>query len=420
MTLLSFKSFSLKNYQWLLLSLLGNLVIQLFLGLIYYNPVDFVLQFEAAKEIAQGKLLYRDIGEIEINGDLLPRPQYPPLYLYTLGLLMSLIGVDIFTWQMVKVFLIIINLAVGVLTYFIVLNYVQPHPKSKLIALLALNWFLINPSTLGIILGGYHENFMLLFVLLGFILIRKNHYLSSGFCFGLALLVKPIAGVYILPLLIWGFYSHDLKWFFIWICAGLTFLAGSLPFLLLSPESYLNDVFFIHAQRPDPSMSFYTYFLTEISMTLIPFIIQLGIFGLYILVFILKIPIMNTKQLITTILPFMTIFMAFNRILYPHYIPFFFPFFTFTLFFLFADHYSPNRTIKGDLTIVGLLCGLLLIYLGYGVWSILWVVEGYETYSTNPFFLISAVLCIMGLILTSIVSIFSSNLLSKEQIEMTP
>ncbi|UCE12710.1 MAG: DUF2029 domain-containing protein [Candidatus Heimdallarchaeota archaeon] len=419
MILLSSKSFSLRNYQWLFLSLIGNLVIHLFFGLIYHNPVDFVLQFEAAKEIAQGKLLYRDIGEIEINGDLLPRPQYPPLYLYTLGLLISLIGVDTFTWQMAKVFLIAMNLAVGVLIYSIVLNYVHPHPRSQLIALVALNWFLINPSTLGIILGGYHENFMLLFVLLGIIFLRKSHYFLSGFCFGLSLLVKPIAGVYMLPLLIWGFYTHDLKSFIVWICAGLTFLAGSLPFLLLSPEAYLNDVFFIHTQRPDPSMSFYTYFFTEISMTIIPFIIQLALFGLYILVYVSKIPIMNTKQLINAILPFMTIFMAFNRILYPHYIPFFFPFFTYTLFILFADHYSPNKTKKGDLTIVGLLCGLLLVYIGSGVWSILWAVERYETYLSNPLFLISTVLCMIGLIVISIFSIFSSNLLNQEQKETT-
>ncbi|UCG90451.1 MAG: DUF2029 domain-containing protein, partial [Candidatus Heimdallarchaeota archaeon] len=265
MEFLSSKSHFIEDHKWLLLSLMCNLIIHLILGLIYYNPVDFVLQFEAAKKIAQGQLLYRDIGQIIIDDVELPRPQYPPLYLYTLGFLIALIGVETFTWQMAKLFLITFNLIVSFLVYQIFIDHVHTHPKSHILALAIMNWFLLNPSTLGVIFGGYHENFMLFFVLLGIIMFRKTHYSLSGLCFGLALLVKPIASIYMLPLIIWGFQTQDAKSIIIWIGAGFTFLIGSLPFLLLAPEEYLNDVFLIHAQRPDPSMSFFTYFLTEIS-----------------------------------------------------------------------------------------------------------------------------------------------------------
>lgn len=413
MALIPFKTHFNKNHKWLLLSLLCNLVIHVILGLIYYNPVDFILQLEAAKKIAQGQLLYRDIGQIITDGVELPRPQYPPLFLYTLGGLIAIIGVETFTWQMAKLFLIAFNLIVGILVYKIVLINVHSHPKGHIIALAALNWFLLNPSTLGVIFGGYHENFMLFFVLLGLIMLTNSHYSLSGLFFGLALLVKPIAGVYMLPLLIWGIHTHDIKSIVIWVCAGFIFLLGSLPFLLLAPEAYINDVFFIHAQRPDPSMSFYTYFLTEISTTLIPFIIQLTIFGLYIIFFIKKIPVTNSKRIIEAILPFMTIFMAFNRILYPHYIPFFFPFFTFVLFFLIAAHYSSNKLRNTTPFLVGLLVGLFLVYLGDGIWSILWSIEGYTTYSHNPLFPISAILCIIGLIIISVTSLFSLHSLSQ-------
>ena len=415
MGILLSKSHFIKDHKWFLLSLLCNLIIHLILGLIYYNPVDFVLQFEAAKKIAQGQLLYRDIGQFITDDVELPKPQYPPLYLYTLGFVIAIIGVEKFTWQMAKLFLIIFNLIVGFLVYQIVLDHVHSHPKSNILALASMNWFLLNPSTLGVIFGGYHENFMLFFVLLGIIMFKKTHYSLVGVCFGLALLVKPIACIYMLPLLVWGVQTRNVKSIVIWIGAGFTFLIGSLPFLLLSPEEYLNDVFLIHTQRPDPSMSFFTYFLTDISTTLFPFIIQLVIFGLYFLLFIKKITVTNSKEVIGAILPFMTIFMALNRILYPHYVPFFFPFFTFSLFILGAECYGYTKFEKINLFLVVLLIGLFLVYLGSISWSFLWSIEKYETYLYNPLFSVSAIIFIVGLITISVTSLYSLYYLGKEK-----
>ncbi|MFX0125800.1 MAG: glycosyltransferase 87 family protein [Candidatus Hodarchaeota archaeon] len=414
MVVLPSKSHFNRNLKWLSLSLIFNLIIHLILGLIYYNPVDFVLQFEAAKKIAQGQLLYRDINELMINGAELPKPQYPPLYLYTLGFIIAIVGVETFTWQMAKIFLIIFNLLVGVLVYQIVLDYLHFHPKAHIIALVALNWFLLNPSTLGVIFSGFHENFMIFFVLLGFLLLKRNYYSFSGLCFGLALLVKPIAGIYMLPLLVWGIYEQKIKTIVIWIGAGFTFLLGSLPFLLLAPEEYLYDVFLVHAERLDPSMSFYTYFFSEVSKTFIPFIIQILIFGAYSLYFLYKTPITNFKRVIEAVLPLMTIFMASNRILYPHYIPFFFPFFTFVFFFLVAEYFSPDKLERGKILLGLLLGGLLLVYLGGGFWALLWLVERYETYWYNPLFPLSASVSILGLIVISLTSLFSLNVVTEK------
>lgn len=415
MALLPSKSYFNKNLRWILLSLFCNLIIHLILGLIYYNPVDFVLQFEAAKKIAEGQLLYRDIGVFVIDDAELPRPQYPPLYLYTLGFIIAIVGVETSTWQMVKLFLIIFNLLVGILVYLIVLDYLQSHPKGHIIALAALNWFLLNPSTLGVIFSGFHENFMIFFVLLGFILFRKNHYPFSGLCFGLALLVKPIAGIYMMPLLVWGIYEREIQSIVIWVSAGLTFLLGSLPFLLLAPVEYLNDVFFVHAERLDPSMSLYTYFFSEeVSKSLLPFIMQLLIFGAYIIIFLYKIPITDSKRVIEAVLPFMTIFMAFNRILYPHYVPFFFPFFSFVFVFLFAEYHSSDKLKNGKILIGLLLVGLFLVYLGGGFWGVLWLIEGYETYMYNPLFPLLAYVCIFGLIIISLTSLYSFYVVTKK------
>jgi hypothetical protein len=420
-----FKILSDENNRWVryaIASLLINLLIHLIVGLIYYNPIDFVLQLEAAKEIARGSLLYRDIGELVIDDNIqLPRPQYPPLYLYSLAFFIIIIGVDIFTWQMVKLFLIAFNLFVGTLIYYIVIVHIQPSPRNHFIALGAFNWFLINPLTLGVVFGGYHENFMLFFVLLAFIMFKNKNYFRSGVLFGLALLVKPTAGVYMLPLIVWGIQKKDWKSFIIWLSSGLTFLLGSLPFLLLTPLPYLNDVFIIHVQRPDPSMSFYNYFFTEFSTSLIPFFIQSLVFLILALLLILKIPLTSSKEVIQAVLPFMTFFLALNRILYPHYMPFFFPFFTFMLFFLISQRLNSIKIANYYLSVFGLLIGLLLVYLGDFWWSFLWAVEGYEIYLSNPLFPISAGICILGLVIISVISLYTlyTSTNNRREIEIT-
>ncbi|MFX0085772.1 MAG: hypothetical protein ACFFAU_08860 [Candidatus Hodarchaeota archaeon] len=403
------KSIFDKRRSWLYLSLALNLVIHLIFGLLYYNPVDFVIQFEAAKKIAQGKLLYRDIGEIIVDGLKLQKPQYPPLYLYSLGSLIALIGVDTFTWQMAKIFLIVVNLIVGLLLFYIIKTSLNSTSKANSIALVAFNFYLLNPSTLGIVFGGFHDNFMILFVLIGFITFKKAFYSLSGTLFGLALLVKPIAGIYMIPILLWGINTRKLKSIKIWIIAGVTFFLGSLPFLLIVPDVYLNDVFFIHAQRPDPSMSLYTYFFSKSSTTLLPFLLQFALFLTYSLFFIIKIPITNSKNTLEAVTPFMTIFMASNRILYPHYIPFFFPFFTMNIFFLVGENYKRKFTKNEIYSIFGLIMGLILIYIGAGGFGILWIYEKYETYQSNPLFLITSLSCILGLIIVSLVSLLLLN-----------
>ena len=100
----------LSKYKWLLVFSLINLFIHIVTAIIYFNPIDFVLQVETARQIAQGNVLYRDINQIIFEGMILPNPQYPPLYLYTLALLIVIIGVNTFTFEMAKLFLIVFNI----------------------------------------------------------------------------------------------------------------------------------------------------------------------------------------------------------------------------------------------------------------------------------------------------------------------
>lgn len=392
----------LHQNKWLILSCFLNLIIQVIIAVLYFNPIDFVLQVETAREIAQGKILYRDIHQIIYEGSILPKPQYPPLYLYTLAALMFIAGVDAFSYNMVKIFLILVNFILAFLIYHLInTNY------GKIIAILAFNWFLLNPSTLGITLGGYHEYFMLLFVLLAYLCFNYERLTWSGICFGLALLVKPIAGVYIIPILIWGLKKRKMTSIYIGIVASLTFTIISLPFLLLAPAEYITDVFLVHTNRLDPSMSFYVYIFTDLSPTLFPFILQLLLFSIIGVILFYKIQFKDPLEIYIGVLPFITIFLAFNRILYPHYIPMIFPFFTLSLFLL-IDRYRHILPKKETLwQIYGYIFGLGVVYVGYIWWSILWSIEGFGSYRTNIYFPISAGICIGGLLIITIISLWS-------------
>ncbi|MHA1978167.1 MAG: hypothetical protein ACW98F_07685 [Candidatus Hodarchaeales archaeon] len=388
--------------KWLIVSCILNLLIQVIVAVIYFNPIDFVLQVETAREIAQGKLLYRDISQIIYEGSILPNPQYPPLYLYTLAGLIVIIGADAFTFNMAKMFLIFINFFVAFIVYHLINT-----SYSKKMAIVAFNWFLLNPTTLGITLGGYHENFMILFILLAYLSFSRERVIWSGICFGLALLVKPIAGVCIISIFIWGLKRRRLASLYTSIIAGVTFMIISLPFLLLAPVEYITDVFLVHTDRLDPSMSFYVYIFRDLSPTLFPFLIQILLF---LVIGALLYSFMEFKKPLdfyVSVLPFTTIFLAFNRILYPHYIPIIFPFFTLTLFYLIDRYRRDTNTSVTLWQIFGLLFGLTAVYVGYILWSILWSIEGFQTYRTNIYFPITAGICIGGLFIITLVSLWS-------------
>ena len=52
------------KFGWLFISSIINLIIHVVAAFIYFNPIDFVLQLETARKIAQGEVLYRDISQI--------------------------------------------------------------------------------------------------------------------------------------------------------------------------------------------------------------------------------------------------------------------------------------------------------------------------------------------------------------------
>ncbi len=389
-----------RENKYFYISIVVNIFIHLFIGLIYYNPVDFVLQFEAAKLIAQGRLLYRDIGYIIFNDRLLPNPQYPPLYLYTLAFYIVLIGVNNVSWQLIKLFLLPFSISIGIFVYYTLKDILRDSPNRQKIALWGMNWFLLNPSTLGVIFGGYHEHFMLFWVILGFLFFKSKKYLKSGFFFGLSLLVKPTTIIYIIPLILYMFHEKDKGVVKIGFTSASTFLLGSLPFLILTPKEYIYDVFLVHTTRLDNNMSFYNLFFQELSKTVIPFIIQLLALGICFVLLYRTITFTDYSKVIYAVFPFVALFLLTNRILYPHYLPFLFPFLSINLFVLIEFR-------KNLYSILGISFGLILFYIGEIVWTLLWMNKFWKTDPLNPLIYISAGTALLGLFIITVLSLIT-------------
>lgn len=395
----------IKREKWVFVSLFCHFIIQIIVSLLYYNPVDFILQFDAAKKISQGYMLYVDIGEITVDGIMLPRPQYPPLYLYTLGFVFWLVGPSLTTWQVAKIFLVGCNMFVGFLIYQISLIVLENYDNKNKISLVLLNWFLINPSTLSVIFSGFHDNFMLIFSLIAIYAFLKDKMFISGIFLGLSTLVKPIAVIFYFPSLIYLVKDKKYSVLSSWIIGGCVFLLVSLPFLLIAGEQYISDVLLIHTTRPDPNMSFYYTFVPTLYSTLIPFLLQvIGLIGLYFFYYT-NTPASRADLFLQMASGISMLFLLFNRIVYPHYLPWFFLFFCFSVLSRMKNF---PKLVKNDrIIVIGMLTGLALIYLGILGWALIWIFEGY---SENVFLSVFCLLFYGGLIVSLIFDMISYRL----------
>jgi hypothetical protein len=71
-----------------------------------------------------------------------------------------------------------------------------------------------------------------------------------------------------------------------------------------------------------------------------------------------------------------------------------------------GEYLIHNLTKNEKISLLGLNLGLILVYIGSGGFSILWNLERYKTYQFNPLFLITSIVCIIGLLSISIISLF--------------
>ena len=171
----------------LVILLLIFFVIYLFAGRLRVDFPDIQDHSKAAERIASGSMLYRDhISYINTY-------HYPPVFLYTLGGIYYLFGVNIL---IVKGVLAVFNILAGLLIYII-----ARHAFDAKQALFALLLFLANPLTISAVYIGYCDNFVVFFILLSIYMLIRERPLLAGAALAVAFMSKPFPVLFLFCLL---------------------------------------------------------------------------------------------------------------------------------------------------------------------------------------------------------------------------
>ncbi len=381
------------------------------------NPVDFVLQVGASIDIAKGKLLYRDIDERIFGSSRLPRPQYPPLYLHFLAFIFWIFQIKeigAIAFMITKITLVTFLVLDGLLVYLIT--------KKELgfkLGMTAMLLFYYHPAVIGSLVG-FHEVFFLFFLLMTTLSMQHKRHALAGFFMGLSILTKQTALVHSWAIFVFLLVAHERNneqpslnrqiIFFI-LPAFLTVMMGLLPFVILAPSQVMTDILLIHLTRKDPNMSIYYYFGSFLDQTrflvFVQVLLMLGI-PFYMVTNREKItrhsPLAEYKGCLISFyqLLFLTIFYLTNRILYPHYMAQFIPWFIIsTLFFWHvASHRmdpSNEKHLKKVLIFLWVLPHALMI-LGAGSWGITWTLDPTPTTMTDhPLYRLASVMVFLTL-----------------------
>ncbi|MHA1166611.1 MAG: glycosyltransferase family 39 protein [Candidatus Hodarchaeales archaeon] len=348
----------------LLVVLIISFVIQLFLSLLYHGPVDFIIHFDAARQISEGKILYYTVTAISTPG-IFPYPDYPPIYPYLMGFLFYLFGPSKI---LMKLVLCIFNISCAVVLYFICLEMKFSCRR----ALAAVIIFLFHPSSLTMVISGFFDNFPVLFILLAFYFVHARNYrknrlllvIAGGITTGLGIMTKlfPVITIFIIiPVFIKSNKLKELACFL--IASVTTILIISSPFLIFFPEEYIFHVLY-HFQSTWINMSIYSTVFPQLYLSIVPFILQ-GSF----LISVSSLIMLERNEQSTPVkhvqLYFILLsgFVLLNRVIYPHYVAWFIPF----LVILMVKNERGNRTRL----YLQIGCQIFLS-LGGLLWSISW------------------------------------------------
>ncbi len=235
-------------------------LIQLFLAGLFIHDWDGFVFSTSARQFLEGITPYQVAAQAPAY-TFAPSPPwkqewyaYPPLPLllytpsYALYLLSPLGGNPIAERIFLKLPFILGNLLCAYLVYKVVRGISSEQKAKKAELLILYNPFLIFIAAV----WGMFDIWMLNFVLLSFLCLRRDRFAWAGVFFGLSLLIKPIAVVFA-PVFLAHIYNkaQSKKQLLIWGSAGAaTFSLLSLPFFLSSPQGFLNQVFLMNLFRP--------------------------------------------------------------------------------------------------------------------------------------------------------------------------
>lgn len=310
-----------------------SFLIQILLAGLFFHDWDGFVFLTSAKQLLSGISPYVTVttDPAYIYAPFPPMTQmwyaYPPLPVYMFGLfygIYALIGSNLILGRLfIKLPFILGNLICANLAYKIT-------GSSKIEKLILYNPFLIFIAAV----WGMFDIWILVFLLLTVMKIDKPA--LSGFYFGLAVLVKILPVVFA-PLFLINIWKRtkDIKNLFRFILSSVAvFFIVSLPFLITTPKSYINQVLFIHMQRPPQELAFFGLlyadaildyliggFTVEFIYTTLPKIFTVLFFGSILLLFVhywIKNDI-SKSGLLNMLFIGILLFLLLNKVVNPQY-----------------------------------------------------------------------------------------------------
>ncbi len=336
----------------------------LFAGSLRFDFPDFQDHSKAAERIAFGGMLYRDhISYLNVY-------HYPPLFLYTLGGIYYLTGVN---FMVAKGLLALFNVLAAALVYLIARNVLKER-----YALSCLFLFLINPLTFSTVYIGYFDNFVVFLMLLSIYFFLKNKPEPAGAALAAAFMSKPFPVLLFFVFIPYYLERKFIQKFFLYflLVAGLI----SAPFLLLARQDFIHYAFLYNFERVPDSLSFYFYFLPQLDTRFLPFVFQ-AVFVGWLSLSIFKSGKKNVSFLLQSILFILSGFFVINRINYPHYLIYIVPFFSFVV----IDEYISKTRFIGILKWKHMVLAFGIIIFGCMLWSYPWT-RGISDFKSSVYF----------------------------------
>lgn len=354
----------------LLITLLIAAAFHIGLSLLTKSPTVFVTATDTARQIVDGKVLYKDVQKPSTTG----YAAWPPVFPYSLALWFMFMGQSEFA---AKLFCVLTTIIAGYLCYAVGQEFLTSKQ-----AYAAMLLFLFNPYTMLISLGGHFENYAAIFFLLAFRAIQKNRIGLAGIALGIGIMTKLFPGlllVVILPFWI----AHREYWtsFLFLVTTTITVVFIALPFLIITPDDFYYYVFEFHAKRDTGGISIYYYWLPWLFREgYFILILQLMILGtLAFSVYVLSKKWTNATFSIILIFWAPIALLAFfcsARVLYPRYLALLIPFISWQAVFLW------NRALRREAGAIQLISYLSM--LGTLIWTLPWHLENHHPASFTP------------------------------------
>lgn len=292
------------------ITLILLIVLHLIISLLQYDTQDWVVQWDAIRQMLDGQALY-EIPSTSFNGGQFNAPNHLPVFFYTILLLVKLLG---FYPQVVRVFLWICSL---LLTYIVVKASDVNREKEFTLA----NLFLGFPVLIGVNLIGVFDQMVMMLLMGGVFLILKGwrYAFLGGIVLGLGVMTKVIV-ILVLPVLLLGLLWNKNFANIATLLIGLLSTVGGIfyYFYNLYGERFIDQALIWQTRRSIETNTIWFYLNVEFSSSdwfWLQFYVMAGA-SLFLVVLLRS---ASKETIYISISTYILVFLLVSRVIYSHY-----------------------------------------------------------------------------------------------------